>query len=152
MSRLPNIGGDDNQWGIILNDFLTIAHEAGGTLKDASVTNAKLDVPTQTSLGKADTALQSATKADVGLGNVDNTSDSGKPISTATQTALNAKMDSGIAGLPAGSTVSVYWSGSAWPSRPTARTDITVQWTGGTTGSPPTAGVSGVDIWIKVTV
>jgi len=32
-------------------------------------------------------------KADVGLGNVDNTSDSGKPVSTATQTALNDKAD-----------------------------------------------------------
>ncbi|MFZ1302018.1 MAG: hypothetical protein WAQ27_05615 [Candidatus Microsaccharimonas sp.] len=31
------------------------------------------------------------TKADVGLANVDNTSDAGKPVSTATQTALNAK-------------------------------------------------------------
>lgn len=30
-------------------------------------------------------------KADVGLGNVDNTSDAGKPVSTATQTALNGK-------------------------------------------------------------
>jgi hypothetical protein len=30
-------------------------------------------------------------EADVGLGNVDNTSDAAKPISTATQTALNAK-------------------------------------------------------------
>lgn len=34
------------------------------------------------------------TKAQVGLGNVDNTSDSAKPISTATQTALNAKANS----------------------------------------------------------
>ena len=32
-------------------------------------------------------------KADVGLGNVDNTSDVNKPVSTATQTALNAKAD-----------------------------------------------------------
>lgn len=31
------------------------------------------------------------TKANVGLGNVDNTSDANKPVSTATQTALNAK-------------------------------------------------------------
>lgn len=31
-------------------------------------------------------------KADVGLGNVDNTSDADKPVSTATQTALNAKV------------------------------------------------------------
>jgi hypothetical protein len=33
------------------------------------------------------------TKSDIGLGNVDNTSDSGKPISTATQTALDAKLE-----------------------------------------------------------
>ena len=32
-------------------------------------------------------------KAQVGLGNVDNTSDTNKPISTATQTALNEKLD-----------------------------------------------------------
>jgi hypothetical protein len=34
-----------------------------------------------------------AAKGDVGLGNVDNTSDANKPISTATQTALDAKPD-----------------------------------------------------------
>ena len=33
------------------------------------------------------------TKSQVGLGNVDNTSDANKPISTATQTALNGKVD-----------------------------------------------------------
>ena len=36
----------------------------------------------------------SVTKAQVGLGNVDNTSDANKPISTATQTALNGKANS----------------------------------------------------------
>lgn len=36
---------------------------------------------------------ESLGKSDVGLGNVDNTSDANKPISTATQTALNAKAD-----------------------------------------------------------
>jgi hypothetical protein len=38
------------------------------------------------------------TKAEVGLGNVDNTSDLNKPISTATQTALNAKQDTLVSG------------------------------------------------------
>ncbi len=37
------------------------------------------------------------TSASVGLGNVDNTSDANKPISTATQTALNGKSDNGHA-------------------------------------------------------
>ena len=36
-------------------------------------------------------------KSDVGLGNVDNTSDANKPISTATQTALDTKQDTIIA-------------------------------------------------------
>ena len=35
----------------------------------------------------------SVTKAQVGLGNVDNTSDANKPVSTATQTALNTKLN-----------------------------------------------------------
>ena len=46
------------------------------------------------------------TKADVGLGNVDNTSDANKPVSTATQTALNAKENTITAG-----TTSQYWRG-----------------------------------------
>lgn len=37
--------------------------------------------------------LVELTKADVGLGNVDNTSDANKPISAATQAALNGKQD-----------------------------------------------------------
>lgn len=40
----------------------------------------------------------SYTKTDVGLGNVDNTSDANKPVSTATQTALNAKQATLVSG------------------------------------------------------
>lgn len=46
---------------------------------------------------KADTGNpHSVTKSQVGLGNVDNTSDTNKPVSTATQTALNAKQEKHI--------------------------------------------------------
>ena len=38
--------------------------------------------------------VSGVTKAHVGLGNVDNTSDANKPVSTATQTALDAKVNS----------------------------------------------------------
>jgi hypothetical protein len=48
----------------------------------------------------------STTKAQVGLSNVDNTSDADKPISTATQTALNAKEPTITAG-----TTSQYYRG-----------------------------------------
>lgn len=48
--------------------------------------------------GSSDVTLNvttlAGTKADVGLGNVDNTSDANKPVSTATQTALNLKLNS----------------------------------------------------------
>jgi hypothetical protein len=41
--------------------------------------------------GKISTAVAALTKSSVGLGNVDNTSDANKPVSTATQTALDLK-------------------------------------------------------------
>lgn len=34
MTRLPSVGGDNNQWGQILNDFLGVSHNADGTLKN----------------------------------------------------------------------------------------------------------------------
>lgn len=37
MARLPNPGGDDGQWGNILNDFLGQAHDTSGALKADSV-------------------------------------------------------------------------------------------------------------------
>jgi hypothetical protein len=51
-------------------------------------------------------ASAALTKSDVGLANVDNTSDASKPISTATQTALNAKEPTITAG-----TTAQYWRG-----------------------------------------
>jgi hypothetical protein len=74
----------------------------------------QLSAGVQTSLGKADTALQSApvasvagktgvvtlVKADVGLGSVDNTSDVGKPVSTAQATAIGLKYTLPGAGVP----------------------------------------------------
>jgi len=96
MSRLPNPGSDDGQWGDILNTFLEVAHNTDGTLKDGIVSSSKLDSATQTSLAGAANAVQSVnshtgasvtvTASDVGLGNVDNTSDATKNAATATLT------------------------------------------------------------------
>lgn len=193
MARLPQPGGDDGNWGTILNEFLGQIHNADGSLKpnvvdtaalapnavdetvlgttggsdgqvlvkdsgvaggmswqtpvsgsvpDASTTvkgivqltgdlGGTADSPTVPGLaGKLDasekgavnglatldaggkvptsqipasvgavTSVASRTgdvtlaKTDVGLGNVDNTSDANKPISSATQTALDGKAD-----------------------------------------------------------
>lgn len=55
---------------------------------------------------RGDKTWQTLNKSAVGLSNVDNTSDANKPISTATQTALNAKENTITAG-----TTSQYWRG-----------------------------------------
>jgi len=59
-----------------------------------SGTNVKT-VEGQSILGSGNIDLS---KSDVGLGNVDNTSDANKPVSTATQTALDAKQDTLVSG------------------------------------------------------
>lgn len=85
MARLPNPGGDQGVWGQVLNDFLSQAHTDQGTLKADSV-------------GGSQIQAGAVTKTDVGLSNVDNTSDADKPISTAAQTALDAKADASDVG------------------------------------------------------
>lgn len=80
--------------------YLEISPSPGSTdsVAEGSVnlyyTNARAAAaaPVQSVAGKTGTV--SLAKADVGLGSVDDTSDLNKPISTATQTALNAKVDS----------------------------------------------------------
>ena len=49
---------------------------------------------------RGDKSWQTLDKAAVGLSNVENTSDANKPVSTATQTALNAKLTVGAATAP----------------------------------------------------
>lgn len=75
---------------------------------------------------KTDLALA---KGDVGLGNVDNTADTAKPVSTAQQTALDARF---------------VWADGTQNTRPT--TSSKVIWVGGTT--QPTGMLTG-DLWIK---
>lgn len=70
-------------------------------------------------------------KGDVGLGNVDNTSDASKPVSTATQTALDAKQDldgdlTAIAGLSPTNDDVIQRKAGAWTNRTMAqvKTDL----------------------------
>jgi len=66
-------------------------------------TAAAAAAPVQSVAGR--TGIVTLAKADVGLGNVDNTSDLNKPISTATQTALDGKQASGTYATLVGGTV-----------------------------------------------
>lgn len=47
MARLPKPGGDEGQWGDILNSYLGVAHGADGTLKNGTVSEAKLAASVQ---------------------------------------------------------------------------------------------------------
>lgn len=47
MARLPSVGGDDGNWGTLLNDFLAQEHNADGTQKDlpqSKITNLTTDL------------------------------------------------------------------------------------------------------------
>ncbi len=180
MARLPHPGGDEGNWGEILNEYLNVELAADGKLKkaaditkaladsaeaktlaraaqstadtkyakpgtgipetdldsatqtklnasssatieDGSVTTAKLADGAVTTVKITDGAVTTAklapgvvpvasvsgktgavtlVKADVGLGSVDNTSDADKPVSTATQSALDAKYTKPGTGIP----------------------------------------------------
>jgi hypothetical protein len=77
-------------------------NEANLTLAQSQITNLTTDLGgkepiitagTTAQYWRGDKSWQNLDKTAVGLGNVDNTSDTNKPISTATQTALNLKAD-----------------------------------------------------------
>lgn len=74
------------------NALGSAAYQAAASFA-TSAQGAKAETAVQSVNGKSGTSV-SVTKADVGLGNADNTSDANKPISSATQSALNGKATS----------------------------------------------------------
>jgi hypothetical protein len=77
-------------------DVLPIVDASVSTTKKINVSQIKALAPVQSVAGK--TGSVALAKGDVGLSNVDNTSDADKAVSTATQTALNAKQDTLVSG------------------------------------------------------
>lgn len=90
-------------------------------------------------------------KGDVGLGNVDNTSDANKPVSTATQTALNLKQDldadlTAIAGLASNGLIARTGAGTASVRTLTAGAGVTITNGDGVSGNPTIAVAGGVGL------
>ena len=81
---------------ITTDDVLPIVDTSASTTKKISIAQIKSEAPVQSVAGK--TGSVSLAKGDVGLGNVDNTADADKPISSATQSALNAKQATLVSG------------------------------------------------------
>lgn len=114
MTRLPLPGKDEGVWGDILNAFLSVAHQTDGQLRQKDLidgaeqaTNREqpggyvgldstgkiqaMRLPDFVSSVAGRSGAVILVKADVGLGNVDNTSDTAKPLSSAAQSALTGK-------------------------------------------------------------
>jgi len=77
-------------------DVFPIVDASVSTTKKINVSQIKALAPVQSVASK--TGAVTLVKGDVGLGNVDNTADADKPVSSATQTALNAKQDTLVSG------------------------------------------------------
>jgi hypothetical protein len=81
---------------IATDDVLPIVDTSASTTKKISIAQIKSEAPVQSVASK--TGSVTLVKGDVGLGNVDNTADADKPISSATQSALNAKQATLVSG------------------------------------------------------
>ncbi|RYX79426.1 hypothetical protein EON76_01765 [bacterium] len=60
MARLPQPGGDNGNWGDILNDYLAQSHKADGTIKDNSVGTAQIQSNSVTATTIADSSITEA--------------------------------------------------------------------------------------------
>jgi hypothetical protein len=137
MSRLPLPGQDAGTWGSILNDYLSVEHNADGTLKKATdITTAKstadqaltaanaaytkpgtgipktdLSSVVQTSLDKADTALQTAPVVSV-AGQTGVVTGTMILADSTVSAAMTAKLDTAVASATYGRKTGEAWTGT----------------------------------------
>lgn len=148
------VAGLDSAGDVV--DALGVKVKGSGTVTAAAITDA-------TTVGRNVLKAADATAARgfINLGNVDNTADVNKPISTAAQAALDAKSDKGhthaaidiggalaLSNLPAGSVFRIIHGTNANMVRGSARTDIFCDWQGSVA---PANAIAGVDNWINTT-
>lgn len=117
MADYPVVGQDRNAWGDKLKAWDFVSHNPDGTLKQSVIDDVRDGLATETSVEGLQNAVNaqgddladlettvtshtgntsnphSVTKSQVGLANAENTSDANKPVSTATQAALDLKAD-----------------------------------------------------------
>ncbi len=129
MARLPQVGGDDGNWGEILNEFLEVAHNTDGSLKDVvhdsgdeTITGTKTFssspvVPTPSSGTDAvnktyvDTAAAAAGTPDADAttkGKIQLTGDLGGTATSPTVPGLASKADSSTLSAHTSATTSVH--------------------------------------------
>jgi hypothetical protein len=125
MARLPTPGSDSNTWGQILNDFLSQAHAADGTLKDGAVDAASIIDNTITE-AKLAPAVQTKLNGAGGATNLGNTTSSTAVTvtsSTGTSTIVGPATASVAGVLPAADKVKL--DGLATVATSGSYTDLT---------------------------
>jgi len=91
LDQVDNTSDADKPISEATQDALDLKYDASNPANYVDAVGAASAAPVQSVAGKI--GIVNLTKSDVGLANVDNTSDADKPISTATQSALDLKQD-----------------------------------------------------------
>lgn len=95
MARLPIPGGDNFKWGKILNKYLLEQHNDDGSHDLQKILNIPINddfVLVSKHADQQKVAWRQLDKNTIGLGEVNNTSDLDKPVSSATQAALSDRI------------------------------------------------------------
>lgn len=158
MARLPQPGGDQGNWGIILNDFLTQSLNSDGSLKsgvvggaalaDGTISEAKLDSATQTKLNQVAGAT-GATGPTGPTGPTGSTGATGATGATGDTGPAGATTIAGISGLQAALDARIVWVDviDVNTARPAGATRV--MWIGGTV--QPNNMITG-DVWFSEVV
>lgn len=148
MPRLPQPGGDQGEWGSILNDYLSAAHNTDGTLKPNTVTSQTI-APGSIALTNLTPSLQSQVTAIAGQqGATGPTGATGPQGPTGPTGTPGATGPSGAQGLP-GSSGTPGAIGATGPSGAAGGTG-SVGATGAT-GPSGASGPAGTTTWAGIT-
>lgn len=133
MTRLPTPGGDEGNWGSILNDYLSAAHNTDGTLKPGTITTDTLSQEVQDKLNTI-AGQQGATGATGATGSTGPQGPSGTPGNQGPSGVPGTNGATGASGIPgqAGAT------GATGTTGQTGATGST-----GVAGAPGTQGATG---------
>ena len=70
-ATLPTVGGDNGEWGTVLNTFLQVAHDSGGNIQSSYITSSMIADATITSIDIASGAVNTTHIVDGTIANAD---------------------------------------------------------------------------------
>lgn len=157
MSRLPNVGGDTGNWGTILNDYLSVEHNADGTQKNDTntqrikVSKSGTPVGTRQELNLIQGSNVTITAADDSANNRVNVTITGTGSGS---TTLAGDSDVSISSPANGNVLTYDSTASNWQNKPpavssvngqTGAVSVAVPYIGSSFPSSPSDG----DVWIQ---